>query len=137
MSIIPRLRHTWEKCVRVCQNCGEPHAYGQPTPSGRECKIVLPLKVSVFKKIVKDPEPVKSSIPVKDPVTRKCRKCKVDRPATEYSGELAFVCNPCKKVSAEANKKAAAKRVAEYKKRNPEKVAEWQRTTNKRRRVKQ
>jgi hypothetical protein len=80
-------RRTWGMCSRVCVVCGETHAVGQPTPSGRECKQVQPTRYV--------PTRAKIGRPPKVAVDRTCKVCGVAKATDQFNGLHSFRCLAC------------------------------------------
>ena len=85
--IVKPHRRTWSLCPRVCVVCGETHAVGQPTPSGRECKQVQPTRYV--------PTRAKIGRPPKVAVDRTCKMCGVAKATDQFNGLHSFRCLAC------------------------------------------
>ena len=85
-------RRVWDMCPRVCVVCGETHAVGQPTPSGRECEQVQPNRyVPVFSNVTPKRGRPANAIPT----ARTCKMCGVAKAVDQFNGLHSFRCMAC------------------------------------------
>jgi hypothetical protein len=112
-------RRVWDMCPRVCVVCGETHAVGQPTPSGRECEQVQPNRyVPVFSNVTPKRGRPANAIPT----ARTCKMCGVAKAIDQFNGLHSFRCLACwEEVKAQSVVKQKGHSKA-WRAKNPERV---------------
>ena len=131
--IVQSHRRQWEQCPRLCVVCGESHAHGQPTPSGRECKKIIPVTFKYYhsaaSKIGRPPKVIATS--------RTCAICTVEKLLDQFNGVYSYRCLICvEKQKAQSIEKQKAHNQA-WRAKNIEHVKRRSAIANKRHRDKQ